>query len=134
MLALLFAVFTSTFPVELVDCYDGDTCTFNILVESSTEKVGFDMEVVTLVKLVGRKARLCDIQAPEIRPLKTREAATQSRDALLALLQDARVLSIEVFGKDNFGRVLVRLYADGVSVNERMIHLGHAVPYKKRCN
>ena len=134
MLSLLFAALISNpYPIELMSCYDGDTCTANVLIETKTESPSLDLEVVTTVRLKEQKLRLCNIQAPEIRPLATREVATESRDALLSLLGSARALTVKVAGRDNFGRMLVLLYADGVEVNKKMIDLGYAVPYTPSC-
>jgi endonuclease YncB( thermonuclease family) len=134
MLSLLFAALVSNpYPIELISCYDGDTCTVNVILETKTERLGLDVEVVTLVKLKDQKIRLCNIQAPEIRPLATREAATESRDALLSLLGSARSLSVKTWKRDSFGRILVLLYADGVEVNQKMIDLEYATPYTPSC-
>jgi len=56
------------------DVYDGDTC--SISVDAGLE----NWESAVYYRLLG-------IQAPEIRPLKTREAATASRDHLRLLIR-----------------------------------------------
>lgn len=117
----------NTYTVSLVDCYDGDTCTFNF-------HLGMQ------VQLSNETVRLCDINAPEIRPLATREAATKTRDRLLAILKAAKKIEAKVpqstrcepgscdkTGK--YGRTLVKLYADGVYVNQLLVDEGLAELY-----
>lgn len=84
-----------------------------------------------------RSYRLLDIDAPELRPLVTRQAATEARDYLLSLLgpldTEAQVIAQTYRAKDDddFGRYLVHLWraSDGLSINRAMIDSGHAVGF-----
>lgn len=115
------------YDVTLIKCYDGDTCTFDF---------NLGMNVV----LKDQQVRLCDIDTPEIRPYATREAAKESRARLLSLMKNAKVLKVQVPQKDNcepglcdkrgkYGRVLVKIYADKVLVNEVLVIEGLAKRY-----
>jgi endonuclease YncB( thermonuclease family) len=131
------------YPVEFVECYDGDTCTFHILLETRTTDMGMGIEEVTLVKMVHQKVRLCDISAPEIRPLKTRAEATKSRDQLVAWINDAKRLELwmpqkkcgdHLCGKKGkYGRWLGYVFADGINLNAKMVEAGLATSYALKC-
>lgn len=115
------------YDVKLRRCYDGDTCYFDIY-------LGFGNV------MLDQAVRLCDIDTPEIRPLVTREAAEQSRLALVNWIYAATEIELHVLQKkdcritDNkmcdddgkFGRYLVYIYGDGRNLNAAMVEDGHA--------
>ncbi len=122
---LLFAASSNTcaaiksYNVELISCYDGDTCTVNL---------------VGVAKIWGynRKIRLLGIDTPEMRGANKMKAKT-ARDALLYHLHNKK-LRIEINEnnpRDNFGRLLVVLYANNKNINLLMLHLGLAKKYVK---
>jgi len=133
MLSILLAVFLSVEPtqraydVTYINCYDGDTCEFNI---------HLGMGVV----LAHQAIRFCDVNAPEIRPLITRVAGEKTRDALRTWISTAKVVKVWVpqetncsIGtcdkKEKYGRWLGYVIADGVNLNEKLISSGLAVSY-----
>lgn len=74
--------------------------------------------------------RLLRIDAPEIRPLATREAGVASRDYLAALVLGQRVIVQTKQDPDSFGRYLIEMWLpDGRNVNDLMMASGHATPY-----
>tara|TARA_R110002020_G_scaffold13283_6_gene48125 strand:+ start:5752 stop:6144 length:393 start_codon:yes stop_codon:yes gene_type:complete len=108
-----------SYNAELVSCYDGDTCTVNLI---GVDKVwGYE-----------RKIRLLGIDTPEMRGA-AKLAAIKARDALLYHLHNKK-LRIEINENkpmDNFGRLLAVLFADKVNINLLMLELGLAKQYVK---
>lgn len=141
-LLLIIIASTRTYPVEVVDCYDGDTCTVNIILETKSQYIGMDTEIVTLVKVKNKKLRLCDINTPEIRS-ENKEEAILARDMLLKWIRSARYVEIMVPQKKDcnescdmhgkYGRILSYLIADGSNLNKKLVDAGLATPYKERC-
>jgi len=139
LLALVLGGF-NTYTVQLVSCYDGDTCDFNFVFPVSAEP-GLSLKIETTVTAVAQTVRFCDVNAPEIRPLDTREAGTRSRDALVAWLKAAKVITIQIpqektcpkpgycDAKEKYGRWLGYVLADGVNLNQKLIADGLAVSF-----
>jgi endonuclease YncB( thermonuclease family) len=74
--------------------------------------------------------RLLDIDAPELKPLVTRQAGTEARDYLAALIDGKAIIVKMLEDPDSFGRYLVWIWLpDGTDVNRLMLDSGHAVPY-----
>jgi endonuclease YncB( thermonuclease family) len=75
-------------------------------------------------------ANVAVLGAYELRPLITRQAATEARDYLLGLIAGRRLIVQTLQDPDNFGRYLILVWLpDGTSVNRAMIDSGHAAPY-----
>lgn len=100
----------------IVAIHDGDTITVQI-------DYGFSLKQTHILRLYG-------INAPEL--------ATQAgKDALAFLLTLIKVddvvdLRTQKDHREKFGRVLATIFAgdvNGVSVNQRMVDSGHAVPF-----
>lgn len=133
----------ATYPAELVKCYDGDTCTIDIRLQVETSTIGMGIVRRTEMWFLSQKTRLCGVQAPEIRSKATKKAALKSRDTLLGWIRCAKKLTVKMptkkcdLGrcpkKGKYGRWLVWLYADGVSLNEKMVEEGWARPYGSGC-
>ena len=108
------------YNVDYVTCYDGDTCTFDF-------DLGFGITSRQTI-------RWCDVDTPEIRPLKTRKRATEARDYVRALLKKAKRIVVDIQYKKNcegkqceartFTRYLGYVYADGVNLNEVLLTKG----------
>jgi endonuclease YncB( thermonuclease family) len=128
------------------DNYDGDTIYYHA-------DLGYDTWACFLT------GRLLDINSPEIRPLRTREAGKRSKEALMQFIQQyalnkdsedkrfghlLRIKSVsadsrhfkdhKVMKKGKYGRWLVVLIGvddNGhmVDINQRMVDEGYAVPY-----
>lgn len=143
--AILLSTTLKTYPVEYISCYDGDTCTFNVILETGTERPGLEVEIITLVKKLGQKTRFCDIDTPEMRggTDESKAAAVAARDALIGWIKNARTLQIQVPQKNNceeacdetdkYGRLLVYVIADGVNLNKKLLEGGYAKPYQETC-
>lgn len=121
--------------VEVLGVYDGDTIYLNL-------DVGFTFHRSDRDRFgkVHKGYRLLDINAPELKPLVTRQAGTEARDYLAGLLAGKQVLvrtyeSAVHEQSDDFGRYLiwVRVFdgtPEGFDVNKAMIDSGHAVPFR----
>jgi len=108
-----------SYDIELISCYDGDTCTV-------------DLKGVAKIWGHNRKIRLLGIDTPEMRGSAKLEAI-KARDALLYHLHKQK-LRIEINENkpcDNFGRLLVVLYANKTNINLLMLKLGLAKEYMK---
>lgn len=92
------------------------------VVDGDTFKVVYDAEL-TSVRILG-------INAPE-----KRDARGPAATAALAKLISGRVVRLEFATKrkrDNFGRLLCKVYVGQLDVGADMIRRGHAVPYVPR--
>ena len=117
------------YNVDYVTCYDGDTCTFDF-------HLGFGIKS-------RQSIRWCDVDTPEIRPLKTRKRATEARDYVRNLLIKAKRIVVDIQFKkncvgayceaDTFGRPLGYVYADGINLNELLLDKGVGVLDDKTC-
>ena len=109
---------TKLYYYRAVVCYvyDGDTVRADI-------DLGFEF-------WARRKSlRLRGIDSPELRG-ETRVAGLVARDYLRGLVHGKSVM-IRSYKAGKYGRWIADIYLDGEedSVNEMMIHAGHAVPY-----
>lgn len=111
--------------VAVLGAFDGDTVYLDIDVGFHQHRDSRNLDGRTTTSY-----RLLDIDAPELRPLITRQAATEARDYLLGLIAGRRLIVQTLQDPDNFGRYLIHVWLpDGTSVNRAMIDSGHAVPY-----
>ena len=86
----------------------------------------------TLVLLVDQqqlKIRLADIDTPE----RKQPFGTKAKQALsdLAFGKQARVVEVTV---DRYGRIVGRVYVDGIDVNRELVAQGYAWVYRKYSN
>jgi micrococcal nuclease len=99
---------------------DGDTVDLDI-------DLGFNISIT-------QRVRLKDINAPEVRTLDLEEKAKgfASKEWLEKELAKPGEWIIETFKEDKYGRTLGILYLVGepVTVNEKMLNEGMAVPYR----
>ena len=83
------------------------------------------------IHLNGMPIRLLQIDTPETwsprcqQELDLGMAATKRLEELL----DGHEVTYQATGYDRFGRLLARVYADGVDVSEVLLREGHALPY-----
>ena len=116
------------FVARVPDCYDGDTCTLEIVEPAVSIFASFD--------LTHRdSARLCDVNAPELRG-ETLTVAKFSRDRLLEWIRAAKELrfrpALDKSGRarrEKYGRLLGWIVADGVVLNDKLVAMGLAVRY-----
>ena len=107
--ALALLTVSSAIPAERLRVVDGDT-----------------------ISIDGMPIRLLQIDTPETwsprcqQELELGMAATKRLEELL----DGHEVTYQATGYDRFGRVLARVYADGVDVSEVLLREGHALPYK----
>ncbi len=110
------------FTAKYRTCYDGDTCTINLIKNAITgDKVlAFFGDSV--------KIRLAGIDAPEIKGkcAKEKRLAIKARDYLNYILDKAKTLIVDMQERDAFGRYLARVYADNVNINDLMLVSGYA--------
>jgi micrococcal nuclease len=105
------------FPLLFCRVYDGDT-----LMDLQVD-LGFNATLTITGRLYG-------INAPEVRGPQ-RERGLQSRDWLDKKIHDAKHVMIETRPitertQGKFGRWLVKVWADGVDLNELMVSEGMA--------
>jgi endonuclease YncB( thermonuclease family) len=110
----------------VVRCHDGDTCVFNLHDQHP---------VFGRVTWRGRSVRVAGIDAPEIdrgaRCPAEQALAVKARDRLLAILAAAQEVSIEVVtARDQYGRMVGRLLADGQDAGAMLVAEGLARTYK----
>ncbi len=103
---------TSLVLAILLSCIDGQTCNFQV-----------DGQPV--------KVRLAEVAVPEMEAHCNREhhLARSARAFLTDALQRASRIELDIRGKDK-DQTFAIVYADGKSVNERLIHYDFAVPSK----
>jgi endonuclease YncB( thermonuclease family) len=97
---------------------DGDTVVVNV-------DCGFNIHYQTIVRLLG-------INAPEVHgPTKEAGDAATAYLATLVAPDSALVIHTEQDKDDKYGRLLAELFLPGdpVSLNQKMVNTGHAVPY-----
>jgi endonuclease YncB( thermonuclease family) len=135
------------YEIGVVSCYDGDTCTVDF---QFSAHMGLGM--MAGVVLTGQKARLCDIDAPEMRGRELtdedRSRARLVRDRLIQWMKGAKRLWVEIpqkkscdptvftncDRKDKYGRWLVWVYADDRLLNERLVDEGLANESHLKCS
>ena len=102
--------------VRLIGCYDGDTCSFDILMPA------------VLSSALG--VRLLGIDTPEIKGKCQREKdlALAARALLVSSLLYKQVTLKDVT-RDKYFRIDAIVLADGENVNQKMVNAGLAVPY-----
>jgi micrococcal nuclease len=103
---------------ELVDCYDGDTCKFNL--PNVHPLLGANINV-----------RLLGIDAPEIKTKcqEERHFGLSARDALRQLLHNASKISLKNTQRDKYFRILADIYADNLNVQRALLDRQLVVPY-----
>jgi len=112
----------TTYNAELVSCYDGDTCRFNI-------DTGIDR-----VWVMNRVVRLCDIDTPEV--TENPKVAKFARDMLVKWIKAGTKLQIKVPEKKkygSFGRLLAWVIVNDRNLNEKLLEQGLAEPFRKKC-
>jgi endonuclease YncB( thermonuclease family) len=72
------------------------------------------------------KVRLAEIDTPE----KGQPYGTRARQALSALVFN-QVVNVVETDRDRYGRIVGRVYVDGIDVNAEMVLRGHAWVYRK---
>jgi endonuclease YncB( thermonuclease family) len=95
-------------------------------VEGRASVVDGDTLIVT-----GERVRLRQIDAPELAQTCLREGGAQpcgreARAHLVGLVGDAEIVC-DVFGRDDYGRLLVECVADDRSLNAGMVEAGWAI-------
>lgn len=126
MLLLSLIVASATYPAEFLGCHDGDTCSFNLTLEDHKQDLGMGITRSIRTILKDKCVRLCGLNAPEL----SEAQGPGVRDTLIAWIAAAETVTVEVFEKpDKYGRLLGRIYADGVDLNARLISEGRARPY-----
>lgn len=128
---LLFALLSTPnmkmYDVSYVDCYDGDTCSFNF-------HLGMD------VVLINQPVRFCDIDTVEMKG-ETKEKAIEIRDSVHEILVTAKKIHVLVpqkqkcelpdtgCDKRTFTRWLGYVIVDEMNLSQKMLDLGLATEY-----
>lgn len=116
LLAYLPAKAEDLTNVQWLNCHDGDTCAFNVLLPAV---FGTDIGV-----------RLSGIDTPELagKCLQEKQLAAAARDFLRAQLKGAKIVLQSVF-RDKYFRIEAVVLANDVNVNQLMVQKGYAVLY-----
>jgi micrococcal nuclease len=106
---------------KVVKVVDGDTI-------DAEFDLGFDISYTKRIRLSG-------IDTPEsrTRDLEEKKLGLESKQWLVDKLEDAECILIKTEkpnSTEKFGRVLGRLYVNGVCLNDLIISEGYAWPYK----
>jgi endonuclease YncB( thermonuclease family) len=112
-----------TANASVVRVYDGDTPILE-----------FEIPVwIGSVFKVTERCRMAKINAPEMNSTsaETRKLASEAQIYLSGLIM-GKPLTVNVFGRDNYGRPLVEVFLlnNTVSVNQMMIDKGYATKVK----
>ena len=109
---------------KVVDVYDGDTCTINLLIENSIKKY---------------KCRMMGYDCAEMKPSKTdpkrleiKAKAKKAKEFFCKLINypDQKHILVECLKFDKYGRLLVNLYNNNLKVNDEMISSGNGYSYE----
>ncbi|MCZ6749535.1 MAG: thermonuclease family protein [SAR324 cluster bacterium] len=111
--------------VRALDCYDGDTCTFDILE---------DHPILGRLTFRAVSVRIQGLDAPERRGRCDAEKrlAAEARRFLLDLIAKAGRVDLRVAGRDKYGRLLATVIVDGADAAPRLIDAGLARAYTGR--
>ncbi len=105
--------------VEFLECYDGDTCYFDI---------------PQWHDLVGKRlpVRLAGIDSPEIRGKCQQEKtlAKQAKNWINQRLNEAEQIELRHTQRGKYFRVVAEVWADGENLNQAMIAQNFAVAYE----
>jgi micrococcal nuclease len=103
--------------VQWLNCHDGDTCAFNVLLPPV---LGANIGI-----------RFSGIDTPEINGKCTKEKALAivARDFLIAQMQAAKSILVHDVSRDARFRIDGTVIADGVNLNQLMLSKGYAVLY-----
>ena len=104
--------------VEVVDCYDGDTCTVNL--PGLPPVFGHHLPV-----------RLAGIDTPEIKGKcpQERELAIRARELVRRMIREAARVDLADPRRDKYFRLGAQVIADGRDVSGRLLEEGLAVIY-----
>ena len=94
--------------------------------EAITSKVARVIDGDTVVLATGAKVRLADIDAPESNQPHGKVATTALSDMILG-----KTVTVTFSKKDRYRRIIGTITLNDVSINERMLTLGHAWWYRK---
>jgi endonuclease YncB( thermonuclease family) len=110
-------------PATVVRVIDGDTIIVCIELASQSE-LGSVIAITTSCRLYG-------INAPDTHPdgEEKTKAATENLKKLVADNCKDGAFQAELKGRDKYGRILIVIWAGGVSLNQKQIDQGHAVIY-----
>ena len=103
---------------RVIRVIDGDTIEAEIVVASKAE-FGSELKLTTIGRLYG-------INAPDD---SRKSAATENLRKLIADHCREGAFQAELKGRDKYGRCLLIIWSQGISLNQRMIDQGYAVVY-----
>jgi endonuclease YncB( thermonuclease family) len=129
---------------KIVDVYDGDTCTINILIPNiiKTKILGFT-KTKTIYTIQKYKCRMNGYDSSEMKPLKTdpnrdiiKKKAVEDRNYFCNLVGfndenlNQNTVDIECLEFDKYGRLLINIFnTDNKKINDLMIESNHGYVY-----
>ncbi len=95
----------------------------------------FDADTITIIfeyrnEMIKYSCRLLGIDSPEIRTkdIEEKEKAIEARDFLRKLILN-KVIKVELFKFEKYGRILANVYSKNKNINQLLIKKNYAVPY-----
>lgn len=109
--------------VRLLNCYDGDTCYFDLL--------GAPKEFDLLTKRIS--VRFLGYDTAEIKGdcKKERKLAYRAKKALIRFLKGKKI-TLKAINSKSYGRLMAKVYADGKPVAAHMLKLGKRHGYARK--
>lgn len=107
---------------KVLEVYDGDTITVSFF---------FPTDRITCANIYKDKIRFVGINAPEItlRNGTTKEEKKRGLEVkeILTKMLDQKIVEIECYKREKYGRLLGTVYLNGKNINEFLVVQGYAV-------
>eukprot|EP00301_Raphidiophrys_heterophryoidea_P027554 c9708_g1_i1.p2 GENE.c9708_g1_i1~~c9708_g1_i1.p2 ORF type:complete len:173 (-),score=28.96 c9708_g1_i1:950-1468(-) len=137
-----FSIFRSCFDYEcedffLQDCNSDNTPEFEPHISRGKVISVYDGDTLTLAARINKhgkpfafKIRLAGIDSAELKGASGAQlACAQAAKQMLSDRVLGKCVTLTNLGKDKYGRVLARVWCNGVCVNDWMLEQGIVVPY-----
>jgi len=108
------SLFAGEYKAKVTSVYDGDTITVTV-------KLGLDVSIDSSMRLYG-------INAPELRTGKAGKDAKEFLSKQI-LGKEIVIVTNDKKEREKYGRILGKVFLDGVCVNDLMVTSGYAVKY-----
>jgi len=105
--------------VTFVDCYDGDTCYFNIPEAHPIigDRIGVRIRGIDAPEIKGK----CELE---------KKKAIKARDFVIKILSKAKKIDLKKIKRGKYFRIVATIIADGVDVSKELVKNNLAVRYK----
>ena len=116
---------------KIVSVYDGDTVNIVLPLFGQTNALtNTQINEASGIKLYKFSCRLSGVDTPELRTknVKEKEFGLQVRDKLREKVLN-KVVNVECYDFDKYGRLLIDIYIDDIHINKWLITEGYAKSY-----